>query len=88
MQTKEALNKSRLAARHIVCLHLFRHNVQISLAIDQYSLRIFVSSDEKFDFVIAPSELRGGALNLMVNSVQPENASLPTLVTLPMRFMH
>ena len=26
-----------------------------------YSLRIFVSSDEKFDFVIAPSELRDGA---------------------------
>ena len=43
-------------------LHLFRHISKKFLSVVHYSLRIFVSSDEKSDGAIAPPELRGEAL--------------------------
>ena len=46
---KETLNKARLTALHAICLQIFRHIAQKSLAIRQYACGISGQSAEKTD---------------------------------------
>ncbi len=56
------------------CLRLSRHTSQKPLAVaPHYSLRLFVSSDEKSDCAIAPSELRGKAYSLFMGMCKCPN---------------
>ena len=48
-QTKETLHKARLTALHAICLQIFRHIAQKSLAIRQYACGISKQSVEKSD---------------------------------------
>ena len=48
-QTKETLHKARLTALHAICLQIFRHIAQKSLAIRQYACGISMQSVEKSD---------------------------------------
>ena len=47
---KETLNKARLTALHAICLQIFRHIAQKSLAIRQYACGISMQSAEKSDY--------------------------------------
>ena len=47
---KESLNKARLTALHAICVQIFRHIAQKSLAIRQYACGISVQSAEKSDY--------------------------------------
>ena len=47
---KETLNKARLTALYAICLQIFRHIAQKSLAIRQYACRISMQSAEKSDY--------------------------------------
>ena len=47
---KETLHKARLTALHAICLQIFRHIAQKSLAIRQYACGISVQSAEKSDY--------------------------------------
>ena len=49
-QTKETLHKARLTALHAICLQIFRHIAQKSLAIRQYACGISMQSAEKSDY--------------------------------------
>ena len=46
---KETLHKARLTALHAICLQIFRHITQKSLAIRQYACGISKQSVEKSD---------------------------------------
>ena len=46
---KETLNKARLTALYAICLQIFRHIAQKSLAIRQYACGISGQSAEKSD---------------------------------------
>jgi hypothetical protein len=46
---KETLHKARLTALHVICLQIFRHIAQKSLAIRQYACGISKQSVEKSD---------------------------------------
>ena len=46
---KETLRKARLTALHAICLQIFRHIAQKSLAIRQYACGISRQSAEKSD---------------------------------------
>ena len=46
---RETLNKARLTALHAICLQIFRHIAQKSLAIRQYACGISMQSAEKSD---------------------------------------
>ena len=46
---KETLHKARLTALHAICLQIFRHIAQKSLAIRQYACGISKQSVEKSD---------------------------------------
>ena len=59
-QLKASPRKARVAHSLASFPSYFKKILVCSL---HYSLRIFVSSDEKSDCAIAPSELRGDALN-------------------------
>ena len=48
-QIKETLNKARLTALYAICLQIFRHIAQKSLAIRQYACGISRQSAEKSD---------------------------------------
>ena len=47
---KETLNKARLTALYAICLQIFRHIAQKSLAIRQYACGISMQSAEKSDY--------------------------------------
>ena len=47
---EETLHKARLTALHAICLQIFRHIAQKSLAIRQYACGISVQSAEKSDY--------------------------------------
>ena len=47
--SKETLNKARLTALYAICLQIFRHIAQKSLAIRQYACGISMQSAEKSD---------------------------------------
>ena len=47
---KETLHKARLTALHAICLQIFRHIAQKSLAIRQYACGISMQSAEKSDY--------------------------------------
>jgi hypothetical protein len=47
---KETLNKARLTALHAICLQIFRHIAQKSLAIRQYACGISMQFAEKSDY--------------------------------------
>ena len=49
-QTKETLHKARLTALHAICLQIFRHIAQKSLAIRKYACGISMQSAEKSDY--------------------------------------
>ncbi len=46
----ETLNKARLTALYAICLQIFRHIAQKSLAIRQYACGISMQSAEKSDY--------------------------------------
>ena len=48
--TVETLNKARLTALYAICLQIFRHIAQKSLAIRQYACGISMQSAEKSDY--------------------------------------
>ena len=50
LDVKETLNKARLTALHAICLQIFRHIAQKSLAIRQYACGISMQSAEKSDY--------------------------------------
>ena len=47
---RETLHKARLTALHAICLQIFRHIAQKSLAIRQYACGISMQSAEKSDY--------------------------------------
>ena len=47
---KETLHKARLTALHAICLQIFRHIAQKSLAIRKYACGISMQSAEKSDY--------------------------------------
>jgi len=47
---KETLHKARLTALHAICVQIFRHIAQKSLAIRQYACGISMQSAEKSDY--------------------------------------
>ena len=47
---RETLNKARLTALYAICLQIFRHIAQKSLAIRQYACGISMQSAEKSDY--------------------------------------
>ena len=47
----ETLRKARLTALHAICVQIFRHIAQKSLAIRQYACGISMQSAEKSDYV-------------------------------------
>ena len=47
---EETLHKARLTALHAICLQIFRHIAQKSLAIRQYACGISMQSAEKSDY--------------------------------------
>ncbi|WP_288535429.1 hypothetical protein [uncultured Ruminococcus sp.] len=47
---RETLNKARLTALYAICLQIFRHIAQKSLAIRQYACEISMQSAEKSDY--------------------------------------
>ena len=47
---KETLHKARLTALYAICLQIFRHIAQKSLAIRQYACGISMQSAEKSDY--------------------------------------
>ena len=49
VRLKETLHKARLTALHAICLQIFRHIAQQSLAIRQYACGISKQSVEKSD---------------------------------------
>ena len=49
-EMKETLHKARLTALHAICLQIFRHIAQKSLAIRQYACGISMQSAEKSDY--------------------------------------
>ena len=55
----ETLRKARLTALHAICVQIFRHIAQKSLAIRQYACGISVQSAEKFDDASVAQSLCG-----------------------------
>ena len=59
---KETLHKARLTALHAICLQIFRHIAQKSLAIRQYACGISKQSAKKSDNAPYAQALCGVAL--------------------------
>ena len=63
---KETLHKARLTALHAICLQIFRHIAQKSLAIRQYACGISMQSAEKSDYASYAQALFSVSLTLLV----------------------
>ena len=66
--TKEPLNKSRLTAQYVSCLHIFPHLAQKFLDRRQPACEISIQSDEKSDCAIYALDLISASLNLKPES--------------------
>ena len=91
-QTRETLNKARLTALYAICLQIFRHIAQKSLAIRQYACGISMQSAEKSDYAsyaqalfsvslaVALREavflLQSDSISAIINAVYHSRASL------------
>ena len=67
---KETLNKARLTALHAICVQIFRHIAQKSLAIRQYACGISGQSAEKSDNAPYAQALCGVALSQILNEAE------------------
>ena len=63
---KETLNKARLTALHAICVQIFRHIAQKSLAIRQYACGISRQSAEESDNAPYAQALYGVALEKLL----------------------
>ena len=61
----ETLHKARLTALHAICLQIFRHIAQKSLAIRQYACGISMQSAEKSDYASYAQALFSVSLNII-----------------------
>ena len=69
---KETLNKARLTALHVICLHISRHITQKPLDIRQYACEIFMQSDKKSDYASHAQALFSASLksNLFIFQIE------------------
>ena len=67
---KATPHKARLTALHAICLQIFRHIAQKSLAIRQYACGISMQSAEKSDYASYAQALCGVALKEKMESCQ------------------
>ena len=67
-QIKETLNKARLTALYAICLQIFRHIAQKSLAIRQYACGISRQSAEKSDYASYAQALFSVSLTILYHT--------------------
>ena len=67
---KETLHKARLTALHAICVQIFRHIAQKSLAIRQYACGISMQSAEKSDYASYAQALFSVSLSQMLNEAE------------------
>ena len=67
LDVKETLNKARLTALHAICLQIFRHIAQKSLAIRQYACGISMQSAEKSDYASYAQALFNVSLRIQIS---------------------
>ncbi|HJH91523.1 MAG TPA: hypothetical protein OIM05_00785 [Oscillospiraceae bacterium] len=77
---KETLNKARLTALYAICLQIFRHIAQKSLAIRQYACGISMQSAEKSDYASYAQALFSVSLitNALIEKIRAFFERIPT----------
>ena len=68
---RETLHKARLTALHAICVQIFRHIAQKSLAIRQYACGISMQSAEKSDYASYAQALCSVSLGVAFHESQP-----------------
>ena len=76
-------HKARLTALHAICVQIFRHIAQKSLAIRQYACGISVQSAEKSDYAPYAQALCGVALNCRFSQQNPSINNTACHVRIP-----
>ena len=76
----ETLNKARLTALYAICLQIFRHIAQKSLAIRQYACGISMQSAEKSDYASYAQALFSVSLitNALIEKIRAFFERIPT----------